>query len=33
MRVVWTSPARLQLAEAMEYIAEDNPLAAIMLDE
>lgn len=33
MRVVWTSPARRQLADATEYIATYDPLAALTLDE
>ena len=33
MEVIWTTPARLQLAEAIEYIAEKDPLAALILDE
>lgn len=33
MRAIWTTPARRQLAEAIQYIAEDNPAAAISLDE
>lgn len=33
MEVIWTTPARLQLAAAMDYIAEKDPAAAISLDE
>lgn len=33
MEVIWTTPARLQLAEAIEYIAEKDPMAALLLDE
>lgn len=33
MEVIWTTPARLQLAVAMDYLSERDPLAAINLDE
>lgn len=33
MRTIWTTPAREQLTEAITHIAEDNPYAAIMLDD
>lgn len=33
MRAIWATPARLQLAEAIEYVAESDPLTAILLDE
>lgn len=33
MEIIWTTPARLQLAAVMDYIAEKDPLAAINLDE
>lgn len=33
MKVVWVSQARQDLAEIVLYIAEDNPLAAMELDE
>lgn len=33
MRLVWTKPASLDRKEIREYIAQDNPAAALALDE
>lgn len=33
MRLVWTEPASLDRKEIREYIAQDNPAAALALDE
>lgn len=33
MTLVWTQPARLDRQSIREYIAQDNPAAAIALDE
>ena len=33
MRAKWSTPARKQLAEIIDYIAVDDPLAALKLDE
>ncbi|MBY4677654.1 type II toxin-antitoxin system RelE/ParE family toxin [Marinobacterium arenosum] len=33
MRLVWTKPADLDRKEIREYIAQDNPTAALALDE
>lgn len=33
MRLVWTRPASLDRKEIREYIATDNPAAALALDE
>lgn len=33
MRIVWLTPSRQDLAEIILYIAEDNPLAAMELDD
>ena len=33
MRLVWTEPASLDQKEIREYIAQDNPAAALALDE
>lgn len=33
MRLVWTRPASFDRKEIREYIAQDNPAAALALDE
>lgn len=33
VEIIWTTPARLQLAAAIDYVAETDPVAAINLDE
>ncbi|WOG30328.1 type II toxin-antitoxin system RelE/ParE family toxin [Endozoicomonas sp. 8E] len=33
MRLVWTKPASLDRKDIREYIAQDNPAAALALDE
>lgn len=33
MRLVWTEPASLDRKDIREYIAQDNPAAALALDE
>ncbi|WP_416137205.1 type II toxin-antitoxin system RelE/ParE family toxin [Halomonas sp. HK25] len=33
MNLVWTRPARFDRKEIREYIAQDNPVAALALDE
>lgn len=33
MRLVWTRPANIDRKEIREYIAQDNPAAALALDE
>lgn len=33
MRLVWTVPASLDRKHIREYIAQDNPIAAIALDD
>ena len=33
MNIIWASPARRRLASIIEHIAEENPVAAIELDE
>ena len=33
MKVVWTSQALQDRVDILEYISEDNPLAAVRLDE
>lgn len=33
MRLVWTRPANADRKEIREYIAQDNPAAALALDE
>lgn len=33
MRLVWTRPANLDRKQIREYIAQDNPTAALALDE
>jgi len=33
MKVIWLTPSKLDLANIINYIADDNPLAALELDE
>ena len=33
MKIVWLTPSRRDLTDIIIYIADDNPLAAIELDE
>jgi addiction module RelE/StbE family toxin len=33
MKVVWLAPSRQDLADIIHYVAEDNPQAAIELDD